>query len=46
MQDVTIMPDLLTCEETYVYGDSSYVGGDKRVNAVEKISVGRKFNTK
>ncbi|MDE5853048.1 MAG: IS5/IS1182 family transposase, partial [Oscillospiraceae bacterium] len=30
VHDVTVMPDLLTGEETYVYGDSGYIGADKR----------------
>ena len=41
------MQDLLTGEETYVYGDSGYIGADKRENAVIKnINMGIKFSTK
>ncbi len=46
VHDVTAMSDLLTDEETYIYGYSGYLGADKRENAVEKISLRRKFNTK
>ena len=46
MHDVTVMSDLLTGEETYVYGDSGYIEADKRENAVIKNKCGNKFSTK
>lgn len=46
VHDVTIMPDLLTGEERYVYGDSGYIGADKRENAVIKNKCGNKIQYK
>ena len=46
VHDVTIMSDLLTGEETYVYGDSGYIGVDKRENAVIKNKCGKKIQYK
>ena len=40
------MPDLLTGEGTYVYGDSGYIGADKRGNAVIKNKCGNKIHYK
>ncbi|MDE5852499.1 MAG: hypothetical protein K2G97_00455 [Oscillospiraceae bacterium] len=40
------MPDLFTREETYVYGDSGYIGADKRENAVIKNKCGNKIQHK
>ncbi len=46
VNDVTFMPDLLTGEETYVYGDSGYVGGDKRKNTIIKNKFEKKIQYK
>lgn len=34
VHDVTLVPELLTGEETVVYGDSGYLGAEKREDAV------------
>ena len=46
VQDITVMPNLLTGEKTYVYGDSGYIGVDKRENAVIKNKYGKKIGYK
>ena len=46
VHDVKVMPDLLTGEETYVYGDSGYIGADKRENVVIKNKCGNKIQYK
>ena len=46
VHDVTVMPDLLIEEETYVYGDSGYIGADKQENAVIKNRCGKKIQYK
>ena len=43
---VTVMPDLLTGEEIYVYEDSGYIGADKRENAIIKNKCGNKIQYK
>lgn len=44
--DVTVTPDLLTCEENFVYGDSGYLGADKRENTVVRNQSGKKIKYK
>ena len=39
-------PKLLTGEETVVYGDSGYLGADKRENAITKNSSGKRIRYK
>ena len=46
VHDVTVTPDLLTGEEFYVYGDSGYLGADKRENAVVRNQSGKKIRYK
>ena len=46
VHDVTMMPKLLTCEETQVYGDSGYLGAEKREDAVTHNKQGRKIQYK
>lgn len=46
VHDVTVTPDLLTGEETFVYGDSGYIGADKRENAIVKNNCGKKIRYK
>lgn len=46
VHDVTVTPDLLTGEETFVYGDSGYIGADKRENAIVKNKCGKKIRYK
>jgi hypothetical protein len=40
--DVTVVPDLLTSNEKAVYGDSGYLGAEKRPEAITKIIRERK----
>ena len=40
VHDVAMVPDLLTGEETEVYGDSGYLGADKREDAVTRNKQG------
>jgi IS5 family transposase len=44
--DVTVVPKLLTGEEECVYGDSGYLGAEKREDAVKKNSQGKKIRYK
>ena len=44
--DVTMVPKLLTKEETTVYGDSGYLGAKKREDAVTRNNQGRKIRYK
>ena len=46
VHDVTVTPDLLTGEEFYVYGNSGYLGADKRENAVVRNQSGKKIRYK
>ena len=46
VHDVTVTPELLTGEEETVYGDSGYLGADKRENAVVNNKNGKKINYK
>ncbi|MDE5600359.1 MAG: transposase [Oscillospiraceae bacterium] len=46
VHDVTVMPDLLPREGMDVYGDSGYIGADKRENAVIKNKCGNKIQYK
>lgn len=44
--DVTVVPDLLTGKEKTVYGDSGYLGAEKRPEAILKNKKGRKIKYK
>lgn len=46
IHDVTVVQELLTGEENFVYGDSGSVGAEKRENAVVKNKYGRKIKYK
>ena len=46
VHDVTVTADLLTSEEEAVYGDSAYLGADKRPEALKKNKSGRKIHYK
>lgn len=46
VHDVTIVPKLLTGEETEVYGDSGYLGSEKREDAVTHNKQGEKIKYK
>lgn len=46
VHDVTMMPQLLTGEESSVYGDSGYLGAEKREDAVTHNRQGRKIRYK
>lgn len=46
IHDVTMVPKLLTGEETQVYGDSGYLGADKREDAVTHNKQGKKIKYK
>ena len=46
VHDVTMMAELLTGEETAVYGDSGYLGAEKRKNAVLRNKNGKKIRYK
>ena len=46
VHDVTVTPELLNGEETVVYGDSGYLGADKRDDAVLKNHSGKKIHYK
>jgi IS5 family transposase len=46
VHDVTMVPKLLTGEETQVYGDSGYLGADKREEAVTHNKQGSKIKYK
>ena len=44
--DVTATPDLMHGEEKELYGDSGYIGAEKRENAVVKNKMVEKSNTR
>lgn len=46
VHDVTVVPELLTGEEEVVFGDSGYLGAEKRENAVTKNKQGKKIKYK
>jgi IS5 family transposase len=46
VHDVTVVPKLLTGEETDVYGDSGYLGADKREDAIIRNRQGKKLKYK
>ncbi len=46
VHDVTMVQKLLTGEETVVYGDSGYLGAEKREDAVTHAADGRKIRYK
>ena len=46
VSDVTVVPELLTGEEEVVYGDSGYIGAEKREDAVVKNKQGKKIKYK
>ena len=46
VHDITVVPKLLTKEETVVYGDSGYLGAEKREDAVLQNKNGEKIKYK
>ena len=46
VHDITVVPKLLTKEETVVYGDSGYLGVEKREDAVLQNKNGEKIKYK
>ena len=44
--DVTMVPKLLTGEENTVYGDSGYLGAERRDDAITRNTNGKKINYK
>lgn len=46
VHDVTKVPNLLTGEEDVVYGDSGYLGAEKRKDATVRNQLGRKVKYK
>ena len=46
VHDVTMTSELLTGEENVVYGDSGYIGADKREDSIVRNNKGRKINYK
>lgn len=44
--DVTMVPKLLTGEENTVYGDSGYIGAEKRDDAITRNAKGKKIQYK
>src|SRR5574344_1549070 len=46
VHDVTMVPKLLTGDETVVYGDSGYLGAAKREDALKKNSSGKQIRYK
>ena len=46
VHDVTVVPQLLSGEEESVYGDSGYLGAEKREDAVKRNQQGRKIRYK
>ena len=46
VHDVTMTSELLTGEEVEVYGDSGYIGADKREDSIVRNNKGRKINYK
>lgn len=43
VHDVEVTPELLTGEEELVYGDSGYLGAQKRVNTIVRNTKGKKI---
>ncbi len=43
VHDVTVVPKLLTGEETEVYDDSGYLGAEKRSDAITHNGSSQKF---
>lgn len=46
VHDVTMLPKLINGEESAVYGDSGYIGAEKREDAVIRNQAGRKIKYK
>ena len=46
IHDVTMVPQLLTMEETVIYGDSGYLGAEKREDAVTRNDRGNRIHYK
>jgi IS5 family transposase len=46
VHDATVMPQLLTGDEEIVYGDSGYLGAEKRENAVVRNRQGKRIKYK
>ena len=46
VHDVTVVPELLTGEETEVFGDSGYLGADKRKDAITHNKYGKTIRYK
>ncbi|MFC4803550.1 IS5 family transposase, partial [Filifactor villosus] len=46
VHDVTMVPELLTGEEKEVYGDSAYLGAERREEARKRNKKGQKINYK
>lgn len=46
VHDVTMVPELLTGEETVVYGDSGYLGAEKREHAIVRNHLGKRIRNK
>lgn len=46
VHDVTVMPELLSGEEESVYGDSGYIGAEKREEAITHNDRGKRINYK
>lgn len=46
VHDVTMVPELLTGEETVVYGDSGYLGAEKREDAIVRNHQGKRIRYK
>ena len=46
IHDVTVVPQLLIGEETVVYGDSAYLGAEKREDAIIRNAQGREIRYK
>ena len=44
--DVSMTPELLTGEESVVYGDSGYLGAEKREDAIKKNKFGKRIRYK
>ena len=46
VHDVTVVPELLTGEETEVFGDSGYLGADKREGTITRNRLGKAIQYK
>lgn len=46
VHDVTMVPELLTGEETVAYGDSGYLGAEKREHALVRNNQGKRIRYK